>query len=49
MGPAPAPIHKEGSPRSKGPLIKGVLLVVFLLSAAAMERFTSIKSYLTPA
>jgi uncharacterized membrane protein YdjX (TVP38/TMEM64 family) len=31
------------------PLVKGVLLVLFILSAVAVVRFTPIKSYLTPA
>ncbi len=63
MGAAPAPFHKEGSPRNRGedaarqasskagrrPLVKGVLLVVFILSAVAVVRFTPVKGYLTPA
>ena len=63
MGAAPAPIHKEGSPRNKGedsaqhgstqtgkrPLVKGAVLVIFILAAIAVVRFTPIKSYLTPA
>ena len=49
MGAAPAPIQKEGSPRGKGPLVKGAILVVFLLAAIAVVRFTPLQSYLTPA
>ena len=63
MGTAPAPFHKEGSPRNTGedaarqkssntgrrPLVKGVLLVLFILTAVAVVRFTPVKSYLTPA
>jgi hypothetical protein len=39
MGAVPAPIHKAGSPRSKGPLVKGLLLVAFFLAAVAVVRF----------
>lgn len=33
----------------KRPLLKGVLLVIFIVAAIAVVRFTPIKSYLTPA
>ena len=33
----------------KRPLLKGVLLVIFIVAAVAVVRFTPIQSYLTPA
>jgi len=39
----------HGSTRKgKGPLLKGVLLVAFIIAAVAVARFTPVKSYLTP-
>jgi uncharacterized membrane protein YdjX (TVP38/TMEM64 family) len=41
--------EQEVSPRKgKGPIIKGVILVAFIVAAVAVVRFTPIKSYLTP-
>ncbi|HWS16078.1 MAG TPA: TVP38/TMEM64 family protein [Candidatus Methylomirabilis sp.] len=41
--------EQEVSPRKgKGPIIKGAILMVFILAAVAAVRFTPIKSYLTP-
>ena len=42
--------EQEGSTRKgKGPIVRGVLLVAFIIAAVAAVRFTPIKSYLTPA
>ena len=39
----------QGSTRKgKGPVLKGVLLVAFLISAVAVARYPPVKSYLTP-
>jgi uncharacterized membrane protein YdjX (TVP38/TMEM64 family) len=35
--------------RNRGPLIKGILLLAFIIAAIATVRFTPVKSYLTPA
>ncbi len=34
--------------RGKKPLVKGVILLVFIVAAVAAVRFTPVKSYLTP-
>jgi uncharacterized membrane protein YdjX (TVP38/TMEM64 family) len=34
--------------KSRGPLIKGIFLLVFIAAAVAAVRFTPVKSYLTP-
>jgi uncharacterized membrane protein YdjX (TVP38/TMEM64 family) len=34
--------------KGKGPLIKGILLVLFIAASVAAVRFTPIRSYLTP-
>jgi uncharacterized membrane protein YdjX (TVP38/TMEM64 family) len=47
MGAAPA--QQRTAPTGKRPLLKGVILVIFLLAAIAVARFTPIKSFLTPA
>jgi uncharacterized membrane protein YdjX (TVP38/TMEM64 family) len=40
---------REASRRKgKGPLLRGVLLVAFILAAIAVVRFTSVQNYLTP-
>ena len=41
--------RQEPSKAGKRPLVKGVLLVLFILSAVAVARFTPLQSYLTPA
>ena len=35
--------------RNRGPLIKGIFLLAFIVAAIATVRFTPVKSYLTPA
>jgi len=40
---------QEPSGPGRRSLVKGVLLVIFILAAVAVVRFTSIQSYLTPA
>ena len=41
---------QPGSTRTgRGPLVKGAILVVFILAAVGAERFTPIRSYLTAA
>ena len=35
--------------RNRGPLIKGIVLLAFIVAAIATVRFTPVKSYLTPA
>lgn len=34
--------------KGKGPLVKGIFLVLFIVAAVALVRFTPLKSYLTP-
>jgi len=59
MGAAPAPARKDDFPetkigppankgKGKGPLIKGVFLVAFLVAAISAVRFTPVIQYLTP-
>jgi uncharacterized membrane protein YdjX (TVP38/TMEM64 family) len=40
---------QASSKAGRRPLVKGVVLVVFILSAVALVRFTPIKEFLTPA
>ena len=41
--------RKEPSETGKRPLVKGLLLVAFILAAVGVARFTPLQSYLTPA
>jgi len=41
--------RKEPSKTGKRPLVKGLLLAVFILAAVGVARFTPLQSYLTPA
>lgn len=41
--------QKEPSKTGKRPLVKGLLLAVFILAAVGVARFTPLQSYLTPA
>lgn len=43
------PARQEPSKTGKRPLVKGLLLVAFLLAAVAVVRLTPLQSYLTPA
>ncbi len=40
--------QKVSAKKGKGPFVKGVLLVAFIVAAIAAVRFTPVKSYLSP-
>jgi uncharacterized membrane protein YdjX (TVP38/TMEM64 family) len=42
------PAREDPRPKGKGPLVKGAILLVFVVASVAVVRFTPVKSTLTP-